>query len=139
LPSPPPPSELTNASIYLSLSHHTLLTLLHAHGLREISNSVQWASRSAAVLGVHGLAGSTTASAEAAKAAASKAAPLAKSYNAIVKNVAVPGLQNGMDYVTLGDSDLVVSKVCMGTMNFGCVRTVMSSSAFREGVVPYDL
>jgi hypothetical protein len=100
-----------------------LLTLLHAHGLREISNSVQWASRSAAVLGVHGLAGSTTASAEAAKAAAaaSKAAPLATSYNAIVKNVAVPGLQNGMDYVTLGDSDLVVSKVCMGTMNFGCV------------------
>jgi hypothetical protein len=42
-------------------------------------------------------------------------------YNAIVKNVAVPGLQTGMDYVTLGDSDLVVSKVCMGTMNFGYV------------------
>lgn len=30
----------------------------------------------------------------------------------IVKNVAVPKLQNGMDYVQLGDSDLVVSKVC---------------------------
>jgi hypothetical protein len=30
----------------------------------------------------------------------------------IVKNVKVPGLKNGMDYVKLGDSDLVVSKVC---------------------------
>lgn len=30
----------------------------------------------------------------------------------IVKNVQVPGLKNGMDYVRLGDSDLVVSKVC---------------------------
>ena len=36
-----------------------------------------------------------------------------------IKNVAVPGLKNGMDYVKLGDSDLEVSKVCMGTMTFG--------------------
>jgi hypothetical protein len=33
-----------------------------------------------------------------------------------VGNVAVPGLKNGMDYMQLGDSDLVVSKVCMGTV-----------------------
>ena len=39
-------------------------------------------------------------------------------------NQAVPGLQNGMDYVTLGDSDLVVSKVCMGTMTFGNQNTL---------------
>ena len=37
----------------------------------------------------------------------------------IVKNVAVPGLKNGMDYVKLGSSDLIASKVCMGTMTFG--------------------
>ena len=30
----------------------------------------------------------------------------------LLKNVAVPKLKNGMDYVQLGDSDLVVSKVC---------------------------
>ena len=41
-----------------------------------------------------------------------------------VKNVAVPGLENGMDYVQLGDSDLVVSKVCMGTMTFGEQNTL---------------
>jgi aryl-alcohol dehydrogenase-like predicted oxidoreductase len=41
-----------------------------------------------------------------------------------VKNVAVPGLEKGMDYVTLGDSDLVVSKVCMGTMTFGEQNTL---------------
>ena len=29
-----------------------------------------------------------------------------------VTNKQVPGLKNGMDYVQLGDSDLVVSKVC---------------------------
>lgn len=33
-----------------------------------------------------------------------------------VGNVAVPGLKNGMDYIQLGDSDLIVSKVCMGTV-----------------------
>jgi hypothetical protein len=37
----------------------------------------------------------------------------------VVKTLSVPGLKNGMDYVQLGDSDLVVSKVCMGTMTFG--------------------
>jgi hypothetical protein len=34
-----------------------------------------------------------------------------------VGNRAVPKLKNGMDYVTIGDSDLVVSKVCMGTVS----------------------
>ena len=43
---------------------------------------------------------------------------------AIVKNLSVPGLKNGMDYVRLGDSDLVVSKVCMGTMTFGKQNTL---------------
>lgn len=37
---------------------------------------------------------------------------------AVMKKM-VPGLKNGMDYVQLGDSDLMVSKVCMGTMTFG--------------------
>ena len=37
----------------------------------------------------------------------------------ITKNVAVPGLRNGMDYCKLGTSDLEISKVCMGTMTFG--------------------
>lgn len=36
----------------------------------------------------------------------------------------VPRLKNGMDYVQLGDSDLVVSKVCMGTMTFGEQNTL---------------
>jgi len=36
----------------------------------------------------------------------------------------VPGLENGMDYVKLGSSDLVVSKVCMGTMTFGEQNTI---------------
>ena len=31
-----------------------------------------------------------------------------------VKNIAVPGLENGMDYVNLGDSDLVVRKCAWG-------------------------
>jgi hypothetical protein len=42
----------------------------------------------------------------------------------IVKNVGVPGLTNGMDFVQLGDSNLVVSKVCMGTMTFGEQNTL---------------
>jgi hypothetical protein len=33
-------------------------------------------------------------------------------YNAIVKNQKVPGLKHGMDYIQLGDSDLIVSKIC---------------------------
>lgn len=59
---------------------------------------------------------SATASARSGKADAIARAP--------VKNVAVPGLENGMDYVKLGDSDLVVSKVCMGTMTFGEQNTL---------------
>ena len=35
-----------------------------------------------------------------------------KKYNAIVKNQKVPGLKHGMDYLQLGDSDLIVSKIC---------------------------
>jgi hypothetical protein len=50
------------------------------------------------------------------------AAALATSKAASVKTVAVPGLKNGMEYARLGDSDLVVSKICMGTMTFGEVR-----------------
>jgi hypothetical protein len=56
-----------------------------------------------------------------AAATAARTSSSMSQYDAIVKNVAVPGLQNGMDYVALGESDLVVSKVCMGTMNFGYV------------------
>jgi hypothetical protein len=52
----------------------------------------------------------------------STAAALATSKAASVKTVAVPGLKNGMEYARLGDSDLVVSKICMGTMTFGEVR-----------------
>jgi len=37
----------------------------------------------------------------------------------IVHNEQVPGLENGMDYVKLGGSDLTVSNICMGTMTFG--------------------
>ena len=42
----------------------------------------------------------------------------------ITKNIAVPSLQNGMDYCKLGTSDLEVSKVCMGTMTFGNQNTL---------------
>ena len=34
----------------------------------------------------------------------------------IVKTETVPGLKQGMDFVQLGDSDLVVSKAAIGTM-----------------------
>ena len=37
---------------------------------------------------------------------------LKNKYNAIVKNQKVPGLKHGMDYIQLGDSDLIVSKIC---------------------------
>ncbi|KAL7561164.1 hypothetical protein ACA910_011985 [Epithemia clementina (nom. ined.)] len=42
----------------------------------------------------------------------------------IVRTESVPGLKNGMDYVQLGDSDLVVSNICMGTMTFGEQNTL---------------
>mmetsp|Transcript_10463 Transcript_10463/g.22793 ORF Transcript_10463/g.22793 Transcript_10463/m.22793 type:complete len:395 (-) Transcript_10463:114-1298(-) len=51
----------------------------------------------------------------------------------INKNVAVPGLENGMDFCKLGSSDLEVSKVCMGTMTFGEQNTL------EEGVEQLDL
>lgn len=35
-----------------------------------------------------------------------------------------PGLKTGMTYNRLGDSDLVVSRVCMGTMTFGRQNTI---------------
>lgn len=50
----------------------------------------------------------------------------------IVRNEKVPGLKNGMDFVKLGDSDLVVSKVCMGTMTYGEQNTI------DEGVALLD-
>jgi hypothetical protein len=55
----------------------------------------------------------TTAAATAAATEATTAtATLRGSSIAAGSCVAVPGLKNGMDYVQLGDSDLVVSKVC---------------------------
>jgi len=51
----------------------------------------------------------------------SSASPSKKNYNAVVKTAACDGLENGMDYVKLGSSELIVSKVCMGTMTFGYV------------------
>mmetsp|Transcript_43493 Transcript_43493/g.48995 ORF Transcript_43493/g.48995 Transcript_43493/m.48995 type:complete len:477 (+) Transcript_43493:86-1516(+) len=50
------------------------------------------------------------------------------SYNKIIKTVDAPGLKRGMDYVRLGNSDLIVSKVCMGTMTYGVQNTI------QEGV-----
>jgi len=49
-----------------------------------------------------------------------------------VGNAAVSGLKNGMDYVQLGDSELVVSKICMGTMTYGEQNTL------EEGVALLD-
>ncbi len=49
------------------------------------------------------------------------------------KNLVVPGLQKGMDFCTLGTSDLEVSKICMGTMTFGEQNTV------EEGVEQLNL
>merc|ERR1719253_938461 len=50
-----------------------------------------------------------------------------------VGNRSVPRLDNGMDYVRLGSSDLVVSKVCLGTMTFGKQNTL------EEGVEQLNL
>lgn len=49
-----------------------------------------------------------------------------------VTNKSVPGLKNGMDYVKLGSSDLVVPKVCMGTMTFGEVRRFGSDYVMKH-------
>jgi len=49
-----------------------------------------------------------------------------------VGNAAVSGLKNGMDYVQLGDSELIVSKICMGTMTYGEQNTL------EEGVALLD-
>ena len=51
----------------------------------------------------------------------------------IFKNVAVPGLRHGMDYCKLGTSDLLVSKVCMGTMTYGKQNTL------EEGVTQLNV
>jgi len=51
----------------------------------------------------------------------------------IVSNKSVPGLKNGMDYTNVGSSELVVSKVCMGTMTFGNQNTI------EEGVEQLNL
>jgi len=42
----------------------------------------------------------------------------------VISNKAVSGLKHGMDYTKLGSSDLIVSKVCMGTMTFGKQNTL---------------
>lgn len=51
----------------------------------------------------------------------------------IISNKSVPSLQNGMDYTRVGSSDLIVSKVCMGTMTFGKQNTL------EEGVEQLNL
>jgi len=51
---------------------------------------------------------------------------------ATVGNKAVPGLVNGMDYVKLGDSDLVVSKICMGTMTYGQQNTLKEGAELLD-------
>ena len=51
----------------------------------------------------------------------------------IVSNKSVPSLKNGMDYTKVGSSDLIVSKVCMGTMTFGNQNTL------EEGVEQLNL
>mmetsp|Transcript_17889 Transcript_17889/g.41243 ORF Transcript_17889/g.41243 Transcript_17889/m.41243 type:complete len:453 (+) Transcript_17889:34-1392(+) len=54
-------------------------------------------------------------------------------FNKIVKTVECPGLKRGMDYVRLGGgSDLIVSKVCMGTMTYGV------QNSMEEGVALLD-
>ena len=63
-----------------------------------------------------------------ARGFSSTAAPTKNKLKQIVKTESVPGLKNGMDYVKLGDSDLVVSNICMGTMTFG------SQNTLEEGV-----
>lgn len=45
----------------------------------------------------------------------------------VVKTETVPGLKTGMDYVRLGDSDLVVSKAAVGTMMMGSQNNVQES------------
>lgn len=50
-----------------------------------------------------------------------------------ISNKSVPGLKNGMDYTKVGSSDLLVSKVCMGTMTFGKQNTL------EEGVEQLNL
>jgi len=47
-----------------------------------------------------------------------------------VGNRAVPKLKHGMDYIQLGDSDLIVSKICMGTMTYGEQNTLEQGVAF---------
>ena len=51
----------------------------------------------------------------------------------VISNKAVSGLKHGMDYTKLGSSDLIVSKVCMGTMTFGKQNTL------EEGVQSVDI
>jgi len=59
-----------------------------------------------------------------AAASASLSTVATKSAAKSIGNEKVPGLKSGMDYVRLGDSDLVVSKVCMGTMTYGEQNTL---------------
>jgi len=66
---------------------------------------------------------SMTASPKAGGSTVSPAVQIPPAKN-IVQNRAVPGLKQGMDYIRLGTSSLVVSKVCMGTMTFGEQNTI---------------
>jgi hypothetical protein len=58
----------------------------------------------------------STSSSNAATTATTTATttPLSSTRNSkmLPKNQPVPGLQHGMDYIQLGDSDLLVSKIC---------------------------
>ena len=58
--------------------------------------------------------------------------PLCSALSTTNRNV--PGLKNGMDYAKLGSSDLIVSRVCMGTMTFGEVSSALRSFSmfFKE-------
>ena len=87
----------------------------------------------------HGVSAFSAATTTAASATSGLRDPLADEkndnvFNKVVKTVDCSGLTKGMDYVKLGgsDCDLVVSKVCMGTMTYGIQNTL------EEGVALLD-
>jgi aryl-alcohol dehydrogenase-like predicted oxidoreductase len=78
----------------------------------------------------------------AASASATNTFPLKIDNPFVIGNVKAPKLKNGMDYVRLGDSDLIVSKVCMGTMTYGEQNTLeegvaLLNCAFDEYAVNF--
>jgi hypothetical protein len=89
--------------------------------------------------GVSALSSAVAAKAASSSATAAAAAdvggfrnPSKDAYNKVIKTVDAPKLKRGMDYVRLGNSDLIVSKVCMGTMTYGIQNTL------EEGVALLD-